>query len=108
MTDTLTDELAQKTKWTPQPWSLDDELSVYGWLNVQVAATKPFDPMTGEQDANAHLIAAAPDLYGALAYFVDRYVAMINSGDCGSWNPENDDEVVMARGALAKARGEQS
>lgn len=54
---------------------------------------------------NAHLIAAAPDLYEALEAFVARYAAMVNSGDCGNWNPEEEDFVIAARSALAKASG---
>lgn len=50
--------------------------------------------------ANAHA-----DLVLALQCFVDRYVALVNCGDCGNWNPEHDVEVIRARAALAKAEG---
>jgi len=43
--------------------------------------------------ANIHLMAAAPDLYKALAAFVV---------DVGDWN---DPLAINARAALAKARG---
>ena len=46
------------------------------------------------------------ELYEALEDFIEMYVRMINSGDCGNWNPEEDTEVITARAALAKARGE--
>lgn len=36
----------------------------------------------------------------ALQEFVDKYVAMINSGDCGNWNPEEEPVVVNARKAI--------
>ena len=43
-------------------------------------------------------------LVDALTCFVDRYVALVNSGDCGNWNAEHDVEVVRARAALSAAR----
>jgi hypothetical protein len=37
----------------------------------------------------------------ALSEFLEMYVAMVNSGDCGNWNAEEDPEVVKAREALS-------
>ena len=42
---------------------------------------------------------------GALAVFTDHYVRMINSGDCGSWDPETEDVVKLARKALLPPKG---
>lgn len=47
------------------------------------------------------------ELLEALRQIVTRYVELVNSGDCGSWNPENELEVMDARAAIAKATGEQ-
>ncbi len=55
--------------------------------------------------ANARLISAAPDMYDALQAFLETYVALVNSGDAGFWNPEKDEFVIRARAALAKADG---
>lgn len=55
--------------------------------------------------ANSHLIAAAPELLAALMKFTEDYVEMVNSGDCGFWEPENEDKVKAARAAIAKATG---
>lgn len=33
----------------------------------------------------------------------EMYAAMVNSGDCGFWDPEKVDEMKHARSALAKA-----
>lgn len=56
-------------------------------------------------EANARLISAAPDMLEALEQFVEEYVEMINSGDCGFWDPEKEDKVIKARAALSKAKG---
>ncbi len=48
------------------------------------------------------------ELYKSLKTFVEMYVRMVNSGDCGFWNPEDDDEVLIARRVLAKIEGQQS
>lgn len=58
-----------------------------------------------QQLANARVMAAAPNLLTALKMFVDRYTGLVNSGDCGNWNPEDEDHVVIARAAIAKAEG---
>lgn len=56
--------------------------------------------------ANAHLIAASPELRDALDRLLARYVGLVESGDAGFWNAEEEDEVIAARAALAKAEGQ--
>jgi hypothetical protein len=58
-----------------------------------------------EAEANAHLIAAAPDMYEALKTFVAEYVDLVESGDAGFWDPEKEAKVIAARSAIAKAEG---
>ena len=63
------------------------------------------DPGLTDEDAaaNAHLIAAAPDLYEALVDFVENPAFQIAVGG----NPNAVDAMLdRARAALAKARGE--
>ena len=48
---------------------------------------------------------AAHALLEALEDITEMYCAMINSGDCGNWNPETDKEVIKARAAIAAAKG---
>jgi len=36
----------------------------------------------------------------ALERLLGRYVSMVNSGDCGNWDPETEEEVIEARAAL--------
>lgn len=33
---------------------------------------------------------------------LDKYVATINSGDCGNWDPETEEEVINLRKALSQ------
>jgi hypothetical protein len=39
----------------------------------------------------------------ALAALLDRYTILVNSGDAGFWDPEEEDEVKLARQALNSA-----
>lgn len=108
------------TKWTPGPWWVVEK---YADRNVFVRAEggmiaegpypshysnqdERFEQEKAERYANASLISAAPDMAEALERFLDHYVAMVSSGDCGFWNPEDEAHVKAARSALAKARGE--
>ena len=56
--------------------------------------------------ANANLIAAAPELLEALETMVSRYVELVESGDCGFWDAEDEDQIINARKAIRKAYGE--
>jgi hypothetical protein len=58
--------------------------------------------------ANARLIAAAPELVEALRMMTEHYVGLAGCGDCGNWNPEEEEEVIAARALLAKIDGEQA
>jgi hypothetical protein len=64
------------TKHTPGPWVRDDE-SIYGtgdcaWKQVAEIPgwrTNPGEVLTAEDNANARLITAAPDMLDALHHF---------------------------------------
>jgi hypothetical protein len=45
------------------------------------------------------------ELLAALKGITEMYVRLINSGDCGNWDPEEDKEVIASRAAIAKAEG---
>lgn len=109
-----------ETKFTPGPWSThivsDDpsygyEMIVVGAEPVgapwQVCAVNGFDDESGESRANAHLIAAAPELYEALNWLVhvDHGV-----GKAGLKPEEGEQKAALQAGiaALAKARGGES
>lgn len=103
-------------KWTPGPWAyrpheLDDWGTVWA-ANGRVVATASlaqsnctlsharhsgYDPV----EANAHLIAAAPDMAEALEAVTRKAVNI--------WGAAPDDiDIINALAALAKARGEST
>lgn len=45
------------------------------------------------------------DLLEALRTFVTEYVELVESGDAGFWNAEDEPKVIKARAAIAKAEG---
>lgn len=62
---------------------------------------------TNDQEAREHFGAndqqqakCQRELGAALQGLLDRYVGMINSGDCGHWDPEQEAEVIAARKAI--------
>jgi len=59
------------------------------------------------QEANARLIAAAPDLLDALQALFDSYKQLADSGDSGFWKLEEQPEGQQALAAIAKATGTQ-
>ena len=91
-------------KHTPGPWFLDTSLHIYGQ-----SEPRPLDGFTGgeivEQPhvctaknyANARLIAAAPELLGALMMFVWPYQEQNRNTDT--------ERQEIARAAIAKAIG---
>jgi len=97
---------AHPRKWTPGPWFNGGKL-IGGCLEVladggrmQVARV---NGKAGEQEANAALIAAAPELYEALAGFVDWFNAQeLHHVIKGAAREPH----TRARAALAAARGE--
>lgn len=90
-------------KFTPGPWLFS---SYKSGNSVIVIDGKEFDVATvnyPNRDANAHLIAAAPELYEALEGLladITEYQEINNLGG------QNNHWQVKAKAALAKARGE--
>ena len=92
--------------FTPGPWLFDDEHEEVtsearrrkGLTRIATVNLGWSEPFNSEQNANARLIAAAPDLLEAL----------IELADCGAeaWG-EDRPCVKWARAAIAKATGEQ-
>ena len=63
------------------------------WAEMSVAIRRAIDALTN------HTAAMKEALEGLL----NRYVGLVNSGDAGFWNPEEEDEVKAARAALSSA-----
>lgn len=50
------------------------------------------------------LFKAAPQVLTALEALLEHYVALINSGDAGRWDPETEASVIGARAAIAATK----
>lgn len=93
--------------WTPGPWKLfDDETCFVGYIMHDEGFRAHIFETAGQQEdeANALLIAAAPELFEALAEAVRMY-----GSEGGPWNvPSHPGSwIAQARAALAKALGGQ-
>ena len=93
-----------ETKWTPGPWrvgkggpNLCPTIGTHKGLMVAMVAYGNDHPT----QANAHLMAAAPDLYGVLDWAIQSWDEHNKHG----FNMQGD-WVQDARAALAKARGD--
>lgn len=107
-------------KGTPGPWNVDpmhpadiqaggQELATMiheGNIGAEYTIGGKSSISASERDANARLIAAAPDILDALAGIIGIYVDLAESGDAGFWDAEKMPEVIAARSAIAKAIGE--
>jgi len=94
------------SKHTPGPWEhtgqgyiVGKEDNGYGLGYVDVCSVY-LRAVRGRTNANARLIAAAPDLLEALDALLYAYQDQGNTGST------HDDKVLQARAAIAKARGE--
>lgn len=87
------------SKHTPGPWQAQTfsshELQT-DFAMVAIGKRAHIIGYSEEDQANARLIAAAPDLLEALELMVDTY-------DNGGWPSST---LVIARAAIAKAKGE--
>lgn len=95
-----------EAKFTPGPWRLHD----YPYLHIRAGgsdgendgATVFAGDYAGPGGVNAHLIAAAPDLYEALKAVLERFDPMATPG-----TDANLAAVSLAVHALSKALGKQ-
>lgn len=66
----------------------------------------PRDPATQMRAELQRQLAAFPKLLAALKGLLENHLQLVNCGDCGSWDPETEAEVIAARAAIAAAEGE--
>jgi hypothetical protein len=87
------------TNHTPGPWEAKDQ---WGYIKVHSAENGVcvIHGLDSKAQANANLIASAPDLLSALRFLLADYVAIEVETLTGSSVP-----VEMARAAIAKAEG---
>lgn len=105
-----------ESKHTPGPWEIvRTEPSSHGVgrfkiISGQWSVAETFCGIN-EEEANARLIAAAPDLLEACEASLNALVGIIESDYQTRSNPrpaDNDPAVVLLRAAIAKAKGENS
>lgn len=100
-------------KWTPGPWRAEPMGKVFairpgqtGFLLASTCDSIGYDSgkYLGEAEADARLIAAAPELYEALASVLDAWEESTNcGGSIGDAERIMFGSVEDARSALAKA-----
>lgn len=85
-----------KHKHTPGPWDVehDTEIIAAEGQRIAEADTRSINFVNGEATANAHLIAAAPDLLRACEWAL----SMMDGGRL-------EEDIMHLRAAIAKARG---
>lgn len=108
------------SKWTPGPWRIvDGSQSCHCCFDKSIVADifqdwdeeKSYPKNLCETldctDADAHLIAAAPDLYEALENCFNALMSHIHNEYDGVYTEQDFAEIEAPyRAALAKARGE--
>ena len=99
---------------SPGPWRRENDPKGHRiWIfpansDTSCVANIPLpvrDRSNQEQEDNAKLIEVAPELLEALQALLKNHVTLVESGDCGFWDAEKEDEVIKARSALKKATG---
>jgi hypothetical protein len=70
-----------------------------GGVDEQAAFDRGF--RAGLRENNGSVRPTPPEVTGALRDLLDHYTRLVNSGDAGNWNPEQEPVVIAARAALA-------
>lgn len=99
------------TEHTPGPWTIDSRATTaiqagdkhIAMVNFSFLGRPERDVYGEEHDANARLIAAAPDMLAALENLVAKYNAM-QDGNISAQLTNGD--FFAARAVIAKAKGE--
>ena len=105
---------------TPIPWELHTETNGGNSVRIcqpdssqergcrPVAEAEILGRERKEAEANATLIVRAVNnhakLLEALEGMLKTHCELVNSGDCGFWEVEEEEEVIQAREAIEEAR----
>ena len=109
-----------EAKHTPTPWKAKERqysIVALGKGDIEIMSTswhgsiRSRYPLKDESLANMHFVIEAVNNYEslraqlaiarkALEGMIDMYVALVESGDAGFWDPEKVEEVIAARSAL--------
>lgn len=101
--------------WATETWTYEVDRDIPTIRTAGDAIAQALDlwrdgaDSTAERDANARLIAAAPDLLAALEEMVsehDTYWRNTVADNPGYFPPDDTGGLVLARAAIAKAKGE--
>jgi hypothetical protein len=73
-------------------------------IRARVRRSEADDPELWTQAVRdrAWLADRVEELAGALEAMTERYTGLIESGDCGFWDVEGEEQVASARAALAR------
>ena len=109
-----------EAKHTPGPWTTDEDDHDAPHQDIKIKAGKhrtvctvwiddaPVRDFNAEQQANAHLIAAAPDLMEVVVAYIDHFERCRITNTHGSRDFDFAGHLAaLARAAIAKAKGEQ-
>lgn len=98
-----TDAIWFKRKWTHQADVMHSLHALAGYLEGEVAlATDALEKCNKWIEEAKPLLERGGENERALEKLLNRYVELVNSGDCGFWNPEAEPEVIEARRVLKK------
>ena len=90
------------SKHTPGPWHIDPiKVHANGNRRIMAEQCTPVAVVPEHLAADSRLIAAAPDLLGALQVMLRDYTAVHDIGDV-----EMQPAIYQARAAIAKATGD--
>lgn len=102
-----------ETKWTPGPWQAKRSGCISNRDGGELIATTGYrvavvGGVAGEEDdANARLIAAAPEMYEAQAPLLERAERLIAQGDETVYIRVAREEIAALRAAKDKADGKE-
>ncbi len=94
------------TGHTPGPWHIDSDTgNMIGSDGSLVWRVSDDWDDSGDfpNDADARLIAAAPELLAACVALTARLQSLVTSGDCGNWSIDDEESYVNGKAAIAKA-----